>query len=253
METQSQFDIEKKIAKWIERFGNSETVRPENAREMESHLRDAVSELVGKGLSEQEAFSVATHRLGDAKALHQEFGKVNGGDIWRKRLIWMLGGYFLISLIFKFSDAVSSFSAIFVARVFPLSGSSLGYTKLAVEFACLILLFVGSLLLLSCGNHVYLKKRDNQSPRHDAVSRSRTTYLWIGLIILFFFVKIASVAAQVVFARRMTPSLLGEYLQVQFLGNGAILITFQLALIVLLMLLLKTKYRDSEFLRSQTP
>ena len=44
---------------------------------MESHVRDSVIQLQSKGLSSEESFLVATHRVGSPEKLEPEFAKVN--------------------------------------------------------------------------------------------------------------------------------------------------------------------------------
>jgi hypothetical protein len=57
--------------------------------------------LVRVGLSEEEAYLVAAHRLGAPPELAAEYGKVNGGLRWARRLFWMLAGYVGLGLLFQ--------------------------------------------------------------------------------------------------------------------------------------------------------
>jgi hypothetical protein len=43
-------------------------------------------------LSEEEAFLVASRRIGGSGALEKEFGKVNGNAVWLERVMWMMIG-----------------------------------------------------------------------------------------------------------------------------------------------------------------
>lgn len=77
MENISQFDLNIALQLWLERLGQSPQVKVENLKELESHVRDLVVQLQVKGLSSEESFLVATHRVGSPAKLEPEFAKVN--------------------------------------------------------------------------------------------------------------------------------------------------------------------------------
>ncbi|MGI8967000.1 MAG: permease prefix domain 1-containing protein, partial [Limisphaerales bacterium] len=77
MATVSQFDLNSALQLWLERLGQSSQVKAENLKELESHIRDSVSQMQSKGLSSEESFLVATHRVGSVEKLEPEFAKVN--------------------------------------------------------------------------------------------------------------------------------------------------------------------------------
>jgi len=77
MENISQFDLNLALRHWLDRLGQSPQVKAENLKELESHVRDSVVQLQTKGLSSEESFLVATHRVGSPEKLEPEFAKVN--------------------------------------------------------------------------------------------------------------------------------------------------------------------------------
>jgi hypothetical protein len=77
MATASQFDLNRALQLWLARLGQSPQVKAENLTELESHVRDSVIQLQSKGLSSEESFLVATHRVGSPEKLEPEFAKVN--------------------------------------------------------------------------------------------------------------------------------------------------------------------------------
>ena len=92
MEDQTAFDLNLAIRLWRENLAQSPALRTENLNELESHLRDSVAALQTRGLATEEAFLVATRRLGQSQQLEPEFSKLNRGNIWLGRAIWMLIG-----------------------------------------------------------------------------------------------------------------------------------------------------------------
>ena len=80
------------LRRWRDGLSQSPHFREENLAELEGHLRDSVAELEGRGLTEEEAFLLAARRLGNPAGLASEFAKVNRGQVWLNRLLWMLVG-----------------------------------------------------------------------------------------------------------------------------------------------------------------
>lgn len=125
------FDLEEAITKWTQSVAASDSLLPDDAIELESHLRDLVSELVTRDLSEKEAYLVATQRLGSVCELEREFSKVNASTVWRKRFFWMIAG----SLAVTFGNAVvGSATAIAstLVAVAGLGGTATGFTNIIV-------------------------------------------------------------------------------------------------------------------------
>jgi len=91
-------DVEKRIEQWRDGLAGSELLGGSDVDELESHLREEMEHLKTTGLSDEETFLVARHRLGDIATLEQEFAKVNPHRRFARRLSWMaIGvlGYFL--------------------------------------------------------------------------------------------------------------------------------------------------------------
>jgi len=88
MGDKTMFDLNKAISSWRLNLSEKQTCAKSDIDEMETHLREEIDSLTASKLSEQEAFLVATHRLGDPDSLAEEFAKVNTSFLWRKRLFW---------------------------------------------------------------------------------------------------------------------------------------------------------------------
>jgi hypothetical protein len=92
MENTTAFDLNDQILRWQNGLRQLPHFRVQDLAELESHLRDSVTGLQAQGLSVEEAFIVATRRLGTPSALEPEFAKVNRSQVWLHRLLWMLIG-----------------------------------------------------------------------------------------------------------------------------------------------------------------
>jgi hypothetical protein len=99
MEKNTSFDLTAAIQRWRETLSHSPNFRAGDIDELESHLRDSVRELEARGLSAEEAFTIAVRRIGPAPALAAEFGIINGSSIWIDRMLWLLIGWASLSTL----------------------------------------------------------------------------------------------------------------------------------------------------------
>jgi hypothetical protein len=101
------FDLEKAVGEWRA----AQAALPASVLdELEEHLRSSMETLAATGLSSDEAFLVARHRLGTPSQLDSEFEKVPGAYAER-RLRWMLAGVIAASLVPGVMHIVSVASA----------------------------------------------------------------------------------------------------------------------------------------------
>ncbi len=111
METAAQFDLNNAIRAWRDEVASSPAVYPADADELETHLRDSITALEGKGLAAHEAFWVARSRLGTQESLVTEFGKINVEQVWLDRLLWMLTGSIVLGLVSSLSNGFITLAA----------------------------------------------------------------------------------------------------------------------------------------------
>ncbi len=119
MEKPIEFDLNRAIDNWRQHLSQSPSYRADNVEELESHLRDSIATLAGTRLSEEEAFLIATRRVGMTRALEPEFAKVNGKEIWLGRLLWMLVGIQAWHFISLLSTVLSRAGAHLLIVGFP--------------------------------------------------------------------------------------------------------------------------------------
>jgi len=109
------FDLSERIRAWRDRLAGAEALGPREVDELEDHLRESVDSLVGSGLSPEEAFLVATCRLGRPEEIDREFGKLDRLGVGFRRLRWMMVGYVVVAglgiLIQSLSITVASLAS----------------------------------------------------------------------------------------------------------------------------------------------
>ena len=86
------FELNQAVAGWRQRMSGQPDIQDGDIDELEDHLRETVAELRGAGLNDEEAFLVASRRLGDPEALAGEFAAADPSLRRRLRLRWMVVG-----------------------------------------------------------------------------------------------------------------------------------------------------------------
>ena len=131
MGNRTMFQLEQRLQEWTERFGSTAVMRDCDIEELAQHVRDSIAALKAKGLDDEEAFLVATHRVGAAGALEEEFAKVNGGQIWGYHVFWMIAGA-LLYVVCSFLIATTGGVGQALAASAGGGGSAIGCTSVAI-------------------------------------------------------------------------------------------------------------------------
>jgi hypothetical protein len=92
MENSTPFDLNQALLQWRASLQNLGGFHAEELEELECHLRESISGLHARGLPVQEAFMIATRRLGSEQQLSDEFAKANPQRTWTERAMWMVAG-----------------------------------------------------------------------------------------------------------------------------------------------------------------
>jgi hypothetical protein len=144
------FDLDRQIECWREKLAQTEVYGQPDLDELEAHLREEVTALVGQGLSEQEAFAVACMRMGSAEDLNPEFAKVNGSAVFRRRLFWMGAGILGLGFAGYFAAALSK-GATWLAAWSGLRGYTLGIITESTHMLTMVALIAGLLAIARRG------------------------------------------------------------------------------------------------------
>ncbi|MBC8356742.1 MAG: hypothetical protein H8E66_32605 [Planctomycetes bacterium] len=204
------FDLEQAITDWKSGFENVESMTGEHLQELEAHLRDNILNLTDSGLSEDEAFLVATKRLGHPVALEQEYAKVNGSLIWRKRVLWMLCGYVGVGACGAFLAGLGSVGA-GVAALSGFSGTATGLLSIAV-------LSAGWAILLALIYRSATGRNGRQTSDHVSLK-------WcIGLVVVMIVGNSMGLLARLFHFKLVEPPALGE--SYVWIGPGGSLVHF---------------------------
>lgn len=84
--------LESQITEWRTFVGQGRAVEDRDVEELETHLRDQITDLTAAGLAADEAFLVAVKRMGSLDRLSQEFAREHSGRLWRQLVASDRGG-----------------------------------------------------------------------------------------------------------------------------------------------------------------
>ncbi len=79
--------VETHIAQWRTFVTQNPAVDGSDAEELETHLRDQMSDLEASGLSAEEAFLVAVRRLGSIDSVSREFAREHRERLWKQLML----------------------------------------------------------------------------------------------------------------------------------------------------------------------
>lgn len=169
-------DIERQIEQWRASLAGSEMLGNADIRELESHLREEIDHLKALSLSDDEAFLVARHRLGDPGALEGEFAKLRPHRWLVHRLCWAVTGVLLYVAATEFADTMF-YSSLNLGHMAGLRQTALGVLAGVVEMVG----FTGT-ILLALGLYVRHSHRrtDGQVPDSKAAPILAAVALVIG-------------------------------------------------------------------------
>ncbi|MBN1817284.1 MAG: ABC transporter ATP-binding protein [Sedimentisphaerales bacterium] len=219
------FIVDRRIAEW--RNGLAETGRftAANLDELEAHVREKMEELQTLPLSEEEAFLVASHRLGEKRDLTAEYDKVNSGLIWSHRFFWMIVGVLAFAAMSALAGGVST--------VFATLGAYAGANPKAIGFVATA--FKAVVILAGLGFVLWACLAVRSGSTADNLTRG----LLIGLIAFLPVLFATRMLSPALAARFMGPSQYGQMLMVMnYLSIGLTVLCY-IAMIVLMLWLRK--------------
>jgi len=135
------FDLNEKISTWRSNLAQSQALGSSDIDELESHLREEIESLKCIKLSDEEAFLIATYRLGDTARLSDEYAKINLGKRFRQNVSWMITGILTYLLAAHFATAISKGCVLLAANSGITGYRSLGFIGFGSQILTLITTF----------------------------------------------------------------------------------------------------------------
>jgi hypothetical protein len=109
MENQTGYDLNAAVENWRRELAAQPSLTADERREVETHLRDAISAFQQRGLNDEDSFWLARRRVGQPQQLGEEFAKNDPVKMWRERLFWMVLALFLMVTVGRVPFLASTF------------------------------------------------------------------------------------------------------------------------------------------------
>ncbi len=251
METTTAFVLNDAIVSWRDGLRLLPSLCQGDIAELEEHLRDAMATWQNLGLTEEEAFLLATRRLGHPAGLQSEFAKINHRQVWLNRLLWMVIGIQGWNLLFGVAHLATDTTVLGglagLGYIFPSSAPGQFYLSLGTAIPVLLFLLAQLLAVAGCiGACGWLALRKEHTIRERIAKALRRPVL-VGLCLVALSTLLGSLSA-------FEVQLLHRFCSVA--EFGAILTSKSLAaiilsplqiigLVVLTILLLRRRFRLS--------
>ena len=88
-----KFELHIQVGRWVENLKSEPSFTESDSEELKCHLLDLIDELKTAGLDEDEAFLIASKRLGNASEWEDDFYQSNNHLIQMGRSLVILGGF----------------------------------------------------------------------------------------------------------------------------------------------------------------
>ena len=147
-----EFNIEEKLKFWEDSLKSNSSFTESDVEELKSHFFDLFDELKEIGLDEEEAFWVASKRIGNVSDIESEYNAVNNSLIQMKKYIAIFAGvliYFLSYYFLKFSS-----------KLILIAGLQSGVDgNIALQWMVKYLVFAHFLFILFAASIFFLEQR----------------------------------------------------------------------------------------------
>ena len=220
------FELDQSLQEWTKRFGPTAAMRNCDIEELAQHVRDSVAALKSKGLDDEEAFLVATHRVGPTGAVEEEFAKVNGGHTKAYQLFWMISGVMLFEVCRLCIAAVTNLSGVLVASAGG-GGSVIGYSSVAIT------------TLLWLGVAIWVYRMSVIASDRRSIDRVLTQPYgkWVGIAaaLLFLVSAMTKIGSQIIMAYLTPLADYGQAAAILALANAVLAFLIPMAFLFVIL------------------
>jgi hypothetical protein len=108
MENQTRYDLNAAVENWRNELAAQPNLASDDRRELETHLRDLISESRRQGLNDEESFRLARERTGQLRLIGKEFKKVSPA-YWNKFMAFLAWTMFVVSLFLPVYNGIPGY------------------------------------------------------------------------------------------------------------------------------------------------
>ncbi len=247
MEDSTAFDLNNAVRRWREDLSQSPHFREENLAELEAHLRDSVADFQSRGLTDEEAFLLATRRLGSPMGLESEFAKINRSQVCLDRLLWMVVGVQVWGLVVLLSHAAADGAVLggLAGLGYKFPHSALPWTSHLPTATAFGLANVLALAGCVAGCWWLARRKESTARQVAAKALRRPVLLGLAASVLVLTVSMVGSAEWSLLAQFYGPEALGNIATAQALSRMVLILLQTLGFVVLTIVLLRRRFRVS--------
>jgi hypothetical protein len=220
MGAKTMFDLNQSLHDWQERLRQGEGCSQDNIDELEEHLREEMAGLAQVGLSSEEAFLLATRRLGGVDILKEEFAKVNTSFVWLNRLRWMAIGV----LIYLGASTATTF-----VRVLELGAATAGLNSYVVGVLSPVAR-VGVMTLIAILAIKVVSRRTMDSRNTLPLASTTKRRLFLAVLLWFTVLPVGALIVQAWAYRHVSPEDMQRTAIATGIGQFALSVVLPLAI-----------------------
>jgi hypothetical protein len=107
MEMNNEFNIQKQIDHWVSKIKSEPSFTESDSEELKSHFLDSIDKLKDTGLNDEEAFWVASRRIGTTVDWKEDYSQANNQVIQMRRSVLILAGVMVYFCLYYFIEFTS--------------------------------------------------------------------------------------------------------------------------------------------------
>lgn len=180
MDSDYKIKIYEYASQWAKQLENDPSFTDADTEELKGHLIDLTEEFRASGLSDEEAFFIASSRLGDTSILRHDFENANSSIIQMRKIILVLSGimaYFLLYFLALVTVRLSVL-VLFQTQINPVQNIRFIFSLTAVWHLFLII----ATIVIHRKGEKFIHKIINLN-----IKPFHTSLLFAGIIILAIF------------------------------------------------------------------
>jgi hypothetical protein len=180
MNSEISSGIIQKADLWAEQVRADPSFTLADAEELKYHLIDLTEELIESGLVQDEAFLIATSRLGDVSALKDEFEDVNTPILQMRNTILLLSGVMSFFFLYFFISSTTRLLALVLDNLND--NPKWNFVITLTYFSFYILSLIGITIFANLSG-----TRLNERIEHLKIKPKHTFILFSGILLFFIF------------------------------------------------------------------
>jgi len=134
--------LEDDVENWKQQLLQHQTMTASDIDELQIHLLEEMDNLIVTGLNQEEAFLIASRRIGNPKDISCEFAKINNVVIWKNRFFWMIIGILILQIFSSCANFLARGGALIGCQLVGWNPLNTGIISAVIQITVILCLFI---------------------------------------------------------------------------------------------------------------